>query len=341
MNEIKHICILRLSALGDVSNCLPSLRAIQAKYPQAHITWIIGKNEFALVRDLPKIKWAIVDKKRLIKSWQQLSKLNKFDVILHMQASLRASFLRTALRSTKTIGLDKERSKDFQGIFCNARISPREEAHTLETYLDFAKAIGADIAKPYWGLRVSLMHDETKDMDLPIEYVAISPCSSKKIRNWTVQGYAKIIKYIDKKYNLACVLVGGPGSIEQEYATKITDLAPKTTNLVGKTNIRQMVSIIADARFLIAPDSGPAHIGSAVGTKVLGLYANTNPKRARSYLYPEYVVDLYPQAVKQYLKKEVSAVKFGTRVRAPAVMSLIKASAVKQMVDKIMQEALR
>lgn len=335
INKIQHICILRLSALGDVSNCLPSLRAIQAKYPQAHITWVIGKNEFQLIKDLPKIKWVVLDKSKLIQSWRQLTKLNKFDVVLHMQASLRASLLKTALKTNITIGLDKARTKDFQGLFCNQQISPRPHAHTVETYLDFADAIGADISQPSWGLPITIMHDETKNLDLPIKYFVISPCSSKKIRNWTVKGYTEVIKHITEKHHIPCVLVGGSSLIEKKYAEQIMALTPDTIDLIGKTNIRQMASIIGDALFLIAPDSGPAHIGSAVGTKVIGLYANTNPDRACSYLYPEYVVNQYPQAVKQYLKKSLNDIKFGTRVREPKVMHLIKAFDVNQMVDAV------
>ena len=40
-----EICILRLSAIGDVCHTLAVVQAIQRQYPAAEITWIIGKTE--------------------------------------------------------------------------------------------------------------------------------------------------------------------------------------------------------------------------------------------------------------------------------------------------------
>lgn len=38
-----HICVLRLSALGDVCNLVPTVRALQRQWPEARITWIVGR----------------------------------------------------------------------------------------------------------------------------------------------------------------------------------------------------------------------------------------------------------------------------------------------------------
>ena len=63
--EPKNICILRLSAIGDICHTLPVVRTIQANWPNTKITWIIGKTEFELIKDInsknknPKIKTVI------------------------------------------------------------------------------------------------------------------------------------------------------------------------------------------------------------------------------------------------------------------------------------------
>ena len=330
---LRNICILRLSALGDVVNCLPSLRAIQKTYPQAKISWIIGKTEFELLKDIPKVNWIVIDKFKIFKARKQIKKLEKFDVVLHMQASLRASFLKTALKAKRSICLDKERSKDCQHWFCGETIATRKNAHTLETYLDFAAKIGCDISKLSWGLDLAKIHDESKGLHLPKRFIAISPCSSKKIRNWTKSGYADVCDYIINKYQIPCVLIGGKSEIEFQYAQAIKSSVPEVINLIGKTSVRQMVAIIDRAEFLIAPDSGPAHIATAVATKVIGLYANTNPQRAAPYRSLPWLVNQYPVAVKTYLKGKH---KFGARVNHPQVMNLITSNMVKAVADKLL-----
>ncbi len=53
--KINTICILRLSAIGDVCHAVAAVQAIQAVHPHASITWIIGKIEHKLLEGLPGV----------------------------------------------------------------------------------------------------------------------------------------------------------------------------------------------------------------------------------------------------------------------------------------------
>jgi heptosyltransferase I len=53
LGDTPHICILRLSALGDATHVVPVVHAIRDHRPDARITWIIGKWEHRLLQDLP------------------------------------------------------------------------------------------------------------------------------------------------------------------------------------------------------------------------------------------------------------------------------------------------
>ena len=85
------ICILRLSAIGDVTHVVPVVRAIHMHMPQAKITWIIGKLEARLLSGLPGVEFIIFDKNGgwdAIRQLRQTLKGRKFDVLLHMQVAL-------------------------------------------------------------------------------------------------------------------------------------------------------------------------------------------------------------------------------------------------------------
>jgi len=60
INNIKSICILRLSAIGDVTHVLPVIATLQKAYPEAKITWVIGKFEYKTVYD-KKIHWSEIN----------------------------------------------------------------------------------------------------------------------------------------------------------------------------------------------------------------------------------------------------------------------------------------
>ena len=70
----ENICILRLSALGDVTHVLPTLRTIQKAWPKCKITWIIGKLEHSLVGDIPNVEFIVFDKSQGVKAYLQLAK---------------------------------------------------------------------------------------------------------------------------------------------------------------------------------------------------------------------------------------------------------------------------
>src|SRR5512145_3202158 len=90
------ICVLRLSALGDVCHALPVVRTLQDAWPQTRITWIIGALEHKLLGHVPGIEFVVFDKKSGRRGYGDLRTRfagRRFDVLLHMQLALRASLV--------------------------------------------------------------------------------------------------------------------------------------------------------------------------------------------------------------------------------------------------------
>ena len=56
------ICLLRLSALGDVVHVLPLVRTLQRAWPDTALTWVIGKAEHKLLEGLPGVEFVVFDK---------------------------------------------------------------------------------------------------------------------------------------------------------------------------------------------------------------------------------------------------------------------------------------
>src|SRR5579863_533064 len=83
------LCLLRTSALGDVTHVVPMVRTLQARWPDTRLTWIIGKLESRLVGDLPDVEFLIFDKG---KGWRGFRDLRaqlagrRFDALLHMRS---------------------------------------------------------------------------------------------------------------------------------------------------------------------------------------------------------------------------------------------------------------
>ena len=78
------------------------------------------------------------------------------------------------------------------------------------------------------------------------------------------------------------------------------------------------------ADLVISPDSGPAHIASALNTPVIGLYAATWSQRSGPYNSLHLCVDRFEEAARQYRDREATELRWGTRIEEPGVMDLIR-----------------
>jgi heptosyltransferase I len=98
--------------------------------------------------------------------------------------------------------------------------------------------------------------------------------------------------------------------------------------------LKQLLALLDRADVLVCPDSGPAHMATAVGTPVIGLYATSNRFRTGPYLSQRWVVDRYPDAVRAEFGAGVDQVPWGVRVRDPDAMDLIKVEEVTARLDQ-------
>jgi heptosyltransferase I len=306
--------------------------------------WIIGKLEYELVKDIEGIEFLVFDKRQGLAGYRQLYrqlKNQRFDALLDMQMSLRASMIALLVNSPIKLGFDRQRAKDLQWLFTNHKIRYQPAQHVIDSFFGFTEALGIKDNIYRWDIPIPASARDFARQHIPVDkpMLVISPCSSMAYRNWTKTGYAQVAEFAYNQHHMTVVLTGGPSAIEKEYGESICAAAQvPILNLIGKTNLKQLLAILEMAEIVISPDAGPAHLATAVATPVIGLYAATNPDRARSYLSAEYVVNRYPEAVNSVYGKSVSLLPWGTRVREVGTMARIEVNDVKAMLDKCLHD---
>ena len=341
----QHICVLRLSALGDVCNLVPTVRALQRQWPAARITWVIGKGEHSLLAGLSGVEFVVYDKATGLAGmralWRELAD-TRFDVLLHMQQALRASVLSLGLKADVRVGYDKARAKDAQHWFTQRQLAPHPHAHVLESYLDFARLLGVEDLSLAWDLPVpEAAVEEAHHITAASPYLLISPCANPRLRNfrnWSAEGYAAVIEHAWRQHGLKTVLTGGGSTQERQLGERIRALCPEEVviDVIGETSLKGLLALIRDSRAVVAPDSGPVHMANALGAPVVGLYATTNPERAGPYRWRDFVVDRYADAARTFLHKEPAELSWGQRVRHPDAMSLIGAEDVIERLEAVL-----
>jgi heptosyltransferase I len=338
----RSLCIIRLSAIGDTCHTVPVVRAIQDAWPSTALTWVIGKTEHSLLKGLDGVEFVVLDKSRGLGGYAAVRRAlggRRFDALLHMHASTRANLVSLLVRAKLRIGFDKARARDQQWLFTNVRLPARRERHVMDGLFEFAELIGVEHGAPRWDLPIG-----ADDVAAIAPYFAngrptlvISPCTGQRFRNyrnWRVESYAEVADYAAERYGAQVLVTGGSTAIEQSYGRDIAAMAKSCpTNLIGKTTLKQLVALLQRASVVLCPDSGPAHLATAVGTPVVGLYATSNRHRTGPYFSQDLVVDKYPEAVAKEFGRPIEALRWGQRVRDPAAMSLITVTDVIAKLD--------
>jgi heptosyltransferase I len=318
------------------------VRALQRSWPQTKLTWIIGKAESRLMELIDGVEFITVDKRAGLAARRDLRRTlrdRRFDVLLHMQLSFRASLVSSVVRSPIRLGFDRARARELQWLFTNARIAPRTREHVLDSFLGFLEALG--------------IHDRTLRWDVPLtatalEYaqqlipdarptLVISPCSSHSLRNWRPEAYAAVADHAVRRHGMRVILAGGRTEIERDVGAAIERSAHvPLVNQIGRDTLPQLLALLARATALVAPDSGPGHMATMVGTPVIGLFAATNPERSGPYLSRKWCVNAYPQAALRFRGRPPQQLPWWAKIEEPGVMDLIELPQVTAKLDELL-----
>jgi heptosyltransferase I len=341
----RSICILRLSAIGDTCHIVPIIRTLQHAWPATQLTWIIGKTEARLMKLIDGVELITVDKRAGLSGFRNLHpqlRDRHFDVLLHMQLAVRASAIAHQVSAPIKVGFDRARARELQWLFTNAQIAPRAREHVLDSFFGFVDALGIQERSLRW------------DVPLPPDAVAyaealipdsrptlvISPCSSHPLRNWAAERYAAVADYAAREHGMRVILAGGPTKLERDTGSAIERLADGRTavvNQVGKDTLPQLLALLSRAKVLLAPDSGPVHMATMVGTPVIGLYAATNPERSGPYLSRQWCVNAYVEAAMRFCKKTAQALPWTRKIEERGVMDLITVPQVTAKIDELLR----
>src|SRR5690606_23500324 len=287
---------------------------------------------------IPDIEFVVVDKSKTIDSYRSLRqrlKNRQFDVLMHMQLAFRASVLSTAVRAPVKLGFDRQRARELQWLFTTHQIRPAERQHVMDSLFGFAEAFQVRDKLLRWDIPIpeSAHAFARKVMEDGEQAMIISPCSSHPLRNWRAEHYAQVGDYAARTLGLKVVLCGGRTEAERQMGLEIERrMKQPCLNTIGQDTLLELLATLQRATVLLTPDSGPAHMATAVGTPVVGLYAATNPERSGPYLSRQWCVDKYDMAARRFLGKPASELPWTTKIERPGVMELITPD---EVIDKL------
>ena len=272
---MSNILIIKHGSLGDIAQASGAIQDISENHKDDQIYLLTTKPYFDLFKKNPFIHEVILDKRlpryNLIYLYFLMRELKKhnFSKVFDLQNSSRTNFYKNILfpKGGKTVWsssittLPNDKSKDE---FDKSSVLERFDHQLKESDLDTSNTLKPDFN---WA---SKDISEIKIFYKIDKYILLFPfCSPHlSIKKWP--HYNKLIELISNRYGDEYKIVIAPGPSE---INNVKDINAITLLDNGRAlDISQLTSLIKSSSFVVANDTGPAHIAAHVGAKGLTLF---------------------------------------------------------------------
>ena len=272
---MSNILIIKHGSLGDIAQASGAIQDISENHKDDQIYLLTTKPYVDLFKKNPFIHDVILDKRlpryNLIYLYFLMRELkkHKFSKVFDLQNSSRTNFYKSILFpkagkevwSSSITTLPSEKSKDeFDKKSVLERFNYQLSGSNLNT---------SNTLKPDFSWAVTDI-SEIRNFYKLDKYILLFPFCSPHltIKKWPY--YNKLIELVTNKYGSEYKIVTAPGPSEINDAKEINALALLDNGRA--LNISQLTSLIKDSSFVIANDTGPAHITAHTGTKGLTLF---------------------------------------------------------------------
>ncbi|MBN1688201.1 MAG: lipopolysaccharide heptosyltransferase II [Candidatus Omnitrophica bacterium] len=279
------ILIVMKNWLGDILFQIPALEAIQKRYPEAEIVCMAPLRCSEILKGHPAIDRVIVfDEKKehrsIFSRMRFLSALRKekWDKGFLFHRSRTRAILLWLAGVKERIGYQAKR----RFFLTHAITEPEGLIHQTDYFLELLRRAGfTDLPDERYCFCFTDEDQESGKRFLQEHQLHRFICfhlgANWEPKRWPPAHFAHLADLIAEKWGLRVVLTGtGQDEILlQEFMKHIKKAG--IVSLVGKTNLGELGAIFQQALFVVSGDSGPMHIASGVGTRVVALFGPTDP----------------------------------------------------------------
>jgi ADP-heptose:LPS heptosyltransferase len=285
-SKIKHIAVMRLSAMGDVAMTVPVLRAFVKQYPTVKLT-VISRPFFKPFFDgIPNLEFFAFDEKErhkgfpgLLRLFKDVKKL-KIDAFADLHNVLRSKIvsLLFALSGKKRATVDKGRegkkelTREENKIFKQLPTMFERHAKVFEE-LGFP----LDLSKPAFPEKAVLSSDILQIIGNENQrLIGIAPFAQYDSKVYPLDLMKEVIEKLAENSSYKILLFGG-GKKEIEILDSLAQPFENVINMAGKIKFQQELQLISNLDVMLSMDSGNAHIAAMLGVKVITLWGATHP----------------------------------------------------------------
>lgn len=294
--RIGRVLVRGANWVGDAVMTIPALREIRRLFPGAHITLWTRPALRGVFQGVEFIDEFLTPETTSLTSMVRSLRAGKFQLAILFQNAFRAAFLVWAARIPIRCGY----RTDGRGFLLThpVKVDGRRRQHQIFSYLELVAALEraltgnttVDFATPDMSLFVSPERRERaraflveRGVERDKALVIINPgATNSRAKRWFPERFAALADRLLERGDVSVAFIGSGD--ERSLAERIVaHMRRRPVVLTGQTDLERLVEIISCAQVLVSNDTGPAHIGAAVGVPTLVLFGPTQHEVTRPF----------------------------------------------------------
>ena len=256
------------------------VKAVAQQYPNTTIDVIAKKGIDFLLDYFPKHHQRYIFNKEefdgltgAYKFGKQIRQQKKYDIFFCLPDSISSAVMAKAVGAKKRVGYKKE----LRSVLLTNAYAKKKGLHRAEEYTDLLQQfINAEIKTPSVELAIAANQKENA--------VIININSEASSRRLPAKKAVSIINILRKNITEEIILVGS--NKETAFVDEVFNALENKnniTNLAGKTNLNQLLTLSGNCIVMLTTDSGPAHVANALGTHTIVLFGAGNENNTAPY----------------------------------------------------------
>lgn len=282
-----RVLIIKMSSMGDIIHTLPAVTDATQSISNIQFDWVVEES-FAEIpnwhkqvqqiipialRRWRKNIWQAVQNGEVKQFYKQLS-ARQYDIVLDAQGSIKSA-ITTRLSRGCRLGMDKHSVRESLAYLAYQQtFSVPWQQHAIDRLRQlFAKALKYPLPKTQPDYAINKENLSQAKIQLPKDYLIFIPNTSCSSKHWPNYSWSLLIEEMTRQE--VSVFIPWGNENERKNANRLTN-KNRLAQVLPYLSLNELAAVLANAKAVVAVDTGLSHLSAALGIPTIVLYGPTN-----------------------------------------------------------------